>query len=118
MYLRNGAILTEGTLQIATSGAKGESPAAGEEVKERFFFDRVKMQGGNFAVVLSDQCMSIVIAAHAASSFSFFYMAEVRAERTDDLLSLWFCIQGLVHFVRILLVSVRKILNFSLPLLI
>jgi hypothetical protein len=47
--LGNLPVLTKGTAQVTADKTNGENPAAGKEVEEGLFFNRVDGQGGNQA---------------------------------------------------------------------
>ncbi len=91
--LRNIVILTVEATEVATHRGDGERLAAGQKVEQRFFFDGINIFSNQSAVHQRVQFAVPVFPHPADAAFSWFYVAMMTAQFTDDFVFLVRCIK-------------------------
>jgi hypothetical protein len=83
-------ILAKDTLKIAPGGGNGKCPAAGEEMKQRFFLYRIVIDGTKFVVIKRVQNAVDIPADMAAPCIAGPDNAAPMTESASDVLSFLF----------------------------
>ena len=117
-HLRNLPVLAERTLHIASHRAYGQGLGARKKMIERFFFDGVDVDGGDFAIHQVDQTSAFVFVYTAHAGLTFAQLAVVAAQFAANASAFQFVVKlgkhgfsgqhAFTHFLRIFLPDRQK----------